>query len=61
MGVVLNAEREDGAGGVTLAQLNELTERATQECLSRGIDPATVTPKTLNRIGGKIKKIEISV
>jgi hypothetical protein len=61
MGLVLTAEREDGAEGVTLAQLNELTERATQECLSRGIDPATVTPKTLNRLGGKIKKIEISV
>jgi hypothetical protein len=61
MGFVLTAEREGDAEGVTLAQLNEVTERATQECISRGIDPATVTPKTLNRLGGKIKSISITV
>jgi hypothetical protein len=61
MGFVLTAEREGDAEGVSLAQLNEVTERATQECIQRGIDPATVTPRTLNKIGGKIKKIEISV
>jgi hypothetical protein len=61
MGFVLTAEREGDAEGVTLAQLNEVTERATQECIQRGIDPATVTPKTLNRLGGKIKSISITV
>lgn len=61
MGFVLTAEQEGDASGVTLAQLNEVTERATQECITRGIDPAQVTPKIVAKLGGKIKRILIEV
>lgn len=66
MGVTLTADRgsaPDGSrrAGVTLAQLSDLVERATRECVESGIDPTTVEPKTLNRIGGKISRLTIEV
>lgn len=70
MGLVLTADwakdtrDRDGdrqSQGVTLAQLGETVERAMRECSERGIDPATVEPKTLNRLGGRIRKLTIEV
>lgn len=61
MALIFTADREGDAEGVTLAQLNEVTERATQECIQRGTDPASVMPKTISRVGGKIRKISIEV
>jgi len=55
------ASRSELAGGVTLAQINEWSERATQECLREGIDPATVEPKVRVRLGGRINGIEATV
>lgn len=66
MSVILTADRgpaPDGSrrSGITLAQMSDLVERATRECVEHGIDPATVEPKTLNRIGGKITRLTIQV
>jgi hypothetical protein len=61
VGLTFGATRADQAGGVTLAQLNELTERATQEAIARGIDPATVEPRIRASFGGRIREISIEV
>lgn len=60
MSTTFGASRAEQAGGVTLAQLNELVERATQECLREGIDPLVIEPKVQVTFGGRIKKIEIT-
>lgn len=61
MSLVFSESQRPDAGGVTLAQLAEATERALRECSEQNINPATVEPKVMVRIGGKIKKIDIAV
>jgi hypothetical protein len=53
--------QHDGTPGVTLAQLNALTEQATREAISRGIDPEQVVPKIRATFGAKIKSIQIEI
>lgn len=59
MGATFGESRADQTGGVNLTQLSDLVERGTQECLTKGIDPATVEPKVQISLGGKIKKITV--
>jgi hypothetical protein len=61
MGIVLTALPRRDARNVTLAELGEAVERAMRECIEQGVDPATVEPTVLLRIGGKIKKVSIEV
>jgi hypothetical protein len=61
LAVLLGVSRQDDRQGVTLAQLNELTERATQEAIQRGIDPDQVEPKVVVRVGGRIRSITFSI
>jgi hypothetical protein len=61
MAVTFAAEQVRPSGGVTLAQLAELVERALRECQEFGQDPTLVEPKTLSRVGGKIKKISMEI
>lgn len=61
MSLAFREDRPEGAEGVSLAQLNALTEQATREALQRGIDPAQIVPKVRNTLGSKIKSIEIEI
>lgn len=61
MGLVITAEASGGARNVSLAELGEAVERAIRECTEQGIDTATVEPTVILRIGGKIKRLNITV
>lgn len=61
MGLTYREPRQNGHEGVTLAQLNMLTEQVTQEAIQRGLDPEKVEPKVRLTFGGKIKSIEFTI
>ena len=61
MGLQVTAEPEGVAKSISLAQLSDAVERATRECIEHGIDPHSIEPKTLNRLGGTIRKLTIQV
>lgn len=63
MGVVtaFGASRSEQTGGVTLAQLSELVERATQAAVFNGIDPMEIEPKIRATLGGRIREITVEV
>lgn len=61
MGLTYREPRQNGREGVTLAQINALTEQVTREAIGRGIDPEQIEPKVHLTFGGKIKSIEFTI
>lgn len=61
MSAVFGAARAEQAGGVTLGQLSDATDRAKAYALTIGVDPERIEPTVSVTFGGKIKKVEFEI